>query len=821
MYINKKHKIIYNKNKDFPEKETYCVESFTETPFLGVSEKKPRYFYNENIAMKLYVCNFNKSDIDFNKPQKYKLFVKINNIEYTYILYSGYNHIEIINPGITGFYRITMYIMDLRGICSYRQYIPIQVIDENYEIKDSEIYYMTSDDLTNYNIDNTGNTDDTVADNNITGLNKLFSDVKALGYRKIIMLLGRYMLKTYFDRNHPVIIPSYFTVDLNGATLKQVYAGRCENTGPALMVQFQKNEYESHLINGTLEGEYDDHINHLEKPASGAIEGEAMNCIYSSLGYGSIENMNIGWNTGYTLCCNGTNLKYAPKDQKWCKGYIDDNGNLIDSDIFTSTDFEDITAIKNQSFKYQFGISCCFFRGYSNMVGDSLITLYRFYDENKNLIYTLKGSQYQHHEIPSNAVYLRVTFYTPFGIPKYTVRVDSGVINHNNEYKNIHFYDIRSCAMAIGNFDFCYIDNCTFTRCGQSCTPVPIDIEDGSKWARNLYFTNNEIDEFSKTQTGGIIVCYGHNIIMKSNKNFPTAVRGVIGLFVNQTSEHPCDLSIVKREHFRTGIVEIDNSETANLRVLNNHSNISTSYDNSIFNNIRLTNAIYVNNTDCSYYAKIINSKLSVNGSFNPINNISVIGSKFNNYTPSNPTGNWFVANSNFIGASVIKNSSKYMKMVFYKCHFEDATLRAENQKFIFIDCNFDNLSIILNATEKLIFNAVFKNCIINYKNSLVTLGPFAYTVNNYTSICFDSCELIKTTNTAKGLFYIQCTQAINLSMIKNCTLTQTTGYLIELNSYSDYTNTTQDIKLYISNTDTNGIKNFNKTVKGIDIIVN
>ena len=168
MYINKKHKIIYNKNKDFPEKETYCVESFTETPFLGVSEKKPRYFYNENIAMKLYVCNFNKSDIDFNKPQKYKLFVKINDIEYTYMLYSGYNHIEIINPGITGFYRITMYIMDLRGICSYRQYIPIQVIDENYEIKDSEIYYMTSDDLTNYNIDNTGNTDDTVADNNIT-----------------------------------------------------------------------------------------------------------------------------------------------------------------------------------------------------------------------------------------------------------------------------------------------------------------------------------------------------------------------------------------------------------------------------------------------------------------------------------------------------------------------------------------------------------------------------------------------------------------------------------------------------------------------------
>ena len=52
MYINKKHKIIYNKNKDFPEKETYCVESFTEAPFWGVSEKKPRYFYNENLAMK-------------------------------------------------------------------------------------------------------------------------------------------------------------------------------------------------------------------------------------------------------------------------------------------------------------------------------------------------------------------------------------------------------------------------------------------------------------------------------------------------------------------------------------------------------------------------------------------------------------------------------------------------------------------------------------------------------------------------------------------------------------------------------------------------
>lgn len=763
--------------------EKWGIDSFLFPPFLGITDRKCRYKNNETIKLTFYVCDFNQNNVRYNNIDTFTLFYFLNGRYYSEILVSGYNVVTL--PAVPiGNYDMLMYARDKKGICSYLQTIPLKV-ESSSELQDSEIYTMTAGDLTTYGIDNTGNTSETVITGNIIGLNNLFNDKK--GYKKIIMLNGTYMLKTYFDREHPIIIPSNFTVDLNGAKIKQAYAGRCEGVGPGLMVKLGNTE--SHIINGTIEGEYDEHIDHMEAPAKNVFEGEALNSIYLGYSYCSLENVNIGYSTGYNTCIRNLNLKYS-NVLSFNAEYIDNSGNTTSDVLYSSTDFIDITILKNQISDVNYGITANYYAGYSKITGDSLIVKYIYFDANRNIIRIIKGKQFRYQPIPDDAVYLRIVFYTPKGTLTTTdnVRLITGRINYCNEIKNVSYYDTRTCAIASGSFDNLYIENCTFARSGQSCTPVPIDIEDGSKWAMNLYFKGNKITEKAATQTGGAIICYGENIVYDGNLNFDLETRGIKGLFVS--SENAFNFSYVNREEFISGILELKDVAFNRLKILYNYSVDSYSYSNSVIENTDITGSVLVPTTERSVLFYKCN--FSTNASFQLLNTFDAYDCIFKNFSPSNLTGSFRFTNCEFTGNTFINNVDKEKgKNIFFGCHFENLVLKINTNKNIFIGCTFDNIKINSLSSRIKTYNLILKRCNITYTDILVDYGPYAYSINA-TDILIKDC-IINNSN-SKGLLYMKCADIKGKIKFENNTINKAAGYLIELNSANSYTNTNFEI---------------------------
>ena len=87
-----------------------------------------------------------------------------------------------------------------------------------------------------------------------TGLNKLLADAKAAGMRKVVLPKGIYRVSNKTTIN----IPSGMTLDLNGATIKlNQFAG-----SGALIIRMV-HCYDSHVMNGIVEGDYFEHYKQL------------------------------------------------------------------------------------------------------------------------------------------------------------------------------------------------------------------------------------------------------------------------------------------------------------------------------------------------------------------------------------------------------------------------------------------------------------------------------------------------------------------------------------------------------------------------------
>ena len=135
----------------------------------------------------------------------------------------------------------------------------------------------------------------------------MFLDKSNEGYRKIIIPKGTYRVNrcikngTISNKNCPILIPSGLTVDMNGSTFKmngyddRTYGerGKIEN----VIVKFD-NCIDSHLINGTVAGNYDERQNLIwSEDGSNAVvgsNGEHDNSIIINGGeYCTIDNITI------------------------------------------------------------------------------------------------------------------------------------------------------------------------------------------------------------------------------------------------------------------------------------------------------------------------------------------------------------------------------------------------------------------------------------------------------------------------------------------------------------------------------------------------
>ena len=338
---------------------------------------------------------------------------------------------------------------------------------------------------------------------NVKGLNKFLSDLSAAGYRKLVMLPGTYRLS---HKDH-LAMPSNFTLDLNGAVLKQNgFAGDW-----SVLLTFE-NTYDSHLVNGVLEGDYFEHdyehsSKDLEGPMGFGLRGD---CLYSS-----VENVTVRDVTGYGggNNCNGANWMRA---LSWGEeGVLNRQTGKVDGKVkdWVTSNFIDLPADLDylQVSKYL---------GYQGFSCDGWWMTVCFYSSGDRLVSSETGFQFRAMRVPAGASRARVSVQAAglSAIPRgegrelvaYRMRTPQ-----NCSVVGCTFYHDRCvgyAASAMKNFLF---RGNAFDQCGDAAAMCSFDAEDGWDLMQDVYLDGNKFG-YNHVMCD-MIGCGGHNFVCERN----------------------------------------------------------------------------------------------------------------------------------------------------------------------------------------------------------------------------------------------------------------------------------------------------------------
>lgn len=655
------------------EENEITSESSLNSPWLSLNYFDPVVDINDEIIVPFYVTNYNHDEwMNDNYTTMFQIEIVFNGVIIRKIAHAGNNEINIGKCSELGECYFTYQCTDLSNNIKSPMYTKHLLCKDKSKILN--IYEMTEEDLITYNINNTNNRELTVMENNIDGLNSFFVNKKSEGYDGVKLLPGQYNVAPGNTRNRPVVVPSNFTLDMNGSKIKHVFTTK---GSASLIVKIKKDSIDSHIINGYIEGDYDEHdvtVVGDEASAGSGIEGEGFNCISMGGAFCSLENVDIGWVTGY-CACSGENSEYITNAQNvssFTQCYIDSNGNEVNNTNFYTSDFYDIRPIKNNNYKF---ITAGNYRGYFGYVGSSEIGYIHFYDENKAYLDSVKFRQYSLIPILENSAYVKVTLYSTSTPSSNTFRVQGRKYIDMSNYKllNINFHDTRTCALATGIYDFQLVKNCTFNGCGQwlpvgRVTPVAIDIEDGMQWGQNYFFENNFVNTNQTIGSGKIIINAGYNVHI-INTNMDGEYRQVKGL-------------------------NIRNSKIGGVTVITLVNKMKTGFDR-IYNNI-FTNELGFVVEDSSMFGKVKRctflKRLNHGTGYSPTNN--------KNITFDNCIFKSFETLNGTITNSTISDSSKTVRIGAY-----------------IYNSKITNVKNIINNPK--IYNSVIDNCTFNQEGHI------------------------------------------------------------------------------------------------------
>ena len=496
------------------------ILNWNESPYISTYYFNFKPTINEDVIIPFYVTNYNQSEYleNINNLEIYVVYqVDNNNVQFISVPL-GDNEINLGKLSEGEHYFSLQAVDKTSKVRSNKLYNEILVINpETYNIKDNEVYSVTKNDLTQYGITDIDTTDDTKVTNNRIGLNNLFLDLKSKGYRKCILPANGYYRVKCTSRSITIDIPSQFTVDMNGSTFKLNTI--TENNSGILLVRFN-NCYDSHLINGILEGD------RFERKSLGlerSYNGEPINTLmYYGGKYCSCENLKIKATTGHTLTSSGINRSYGALSNFRNVFIID--GKETTNDNWITSELKDISVAKELGF-----IAVGRYLGYRGVIGKSLIIYFNYYDKDKNYIETTVGYQYRRTKIPNEAIYVRVSLMAELSSVG-TVNIFYNDLGINHIIKNIDFEETRTTAIAISVASNLLIDNCSFTNCGYSITPCSVDFEDGWQECQDIYFMNcRRIG--NRVGTEDIIDNCGFNHIYMNNNNIGFTIRySVLGV---------------------------------------------------------------------------------------------------------------------------------------------------------------------------------------------------------------------------------------------------------------------------------------------------
>jgi hypothetical protein len=341
------------------------------------------------------------------------------------------------------------------------------------------------------------------------GLQKLINDKAAAGFRKLVLLPGTYRVSAF----RRISLPDYFTLDLNGSTIK-------ENafTGCSGVIVKISSVIDAHLVNGTLEGDYYEHDyahspNHSEWPMGFTFNAAARDCTVENVrirnitGYGGGNGIGKDARGGLHHFAQGVG-KYVPGGLRPADGTLDET----DSARFT-TGFIDVT--KPKQHKY---LQVSKYLGYQGRATRSWQMVACWYDANKNFLFSETLFQYRGVPIPEKAAFIRYS-------------IEAGSLDEANK-----------CGLGMSLFRVpqnCAVKNCVFERCravgyaasamknmlfegnefmysGESLAKCAYDAEDGWDQMQDVYFLRNWFHD--NPVNNSILTCAGHNFILEKNR---------------------------------------------------------------------------------------------------------------------------------------------------------------------------------------------------------------------------------------------------------------------------------------------------------------
>lgn len=617
------------------------------------------------------------------------------------------------------------------------------------------------------------------ATNTRTGLQQLLDDKHAEGYNKLTLLPGKYRI----DHQKQIYIPSNFTLDMNGATFKLN-----QFTGDhALMININ-NTINSHVINGTLEGDYFSHDyvnspNNSEWPLGVTIGGEAK--------YSSFEDMTIKDITGYG---SGNGIEKSRDDSlgythisprsigdNFKLGDIDRNTGLdIESTTRTTCDYRDISGYSDIGY-----LSVSIYLGYQGNPCGTWNLICHFYDENKKYIKSVDAYQYRRVGVPLNAKYMRVTILNE-AYPN-NLSIQYFRIPTHCSFKNVKYENCRCVGMAPAAMKDMLVENCEFTNCGQSAAKCALDAEDG--WDsmqdvtfRGLNFHGNPLNDF--------LTCAGHNFIIDGQQSGRAYIwERTRGLVVKNCKN--LDLTIQsggKDTIVRHGVYRVFNNE---------------------FNSAATANNLTKYNTSSTYISGLVlHSTVSLLGSASRYNHCTVrVSSALLNYLSAISMINCeFIPEPNFSDRYSLQFNLGHLDSYLFKdCKFKGKCQLSNHNGFFtgtFSNCSFDDVYIQPNVEANADDLILFENCDMNYTEKyFMYYSPHAYTKGTHSQIKFDSCTITNSTNNSTALMYAY-SKPNGYCYFSNCnitipsTITIFDGYPSYLENIEDFTITFENSPL-------------------------
>ena len=538
------------------------------------------------------------------------------------------------------------------------------------------------------------------ATNTRIGIQKLLDDKKIEGYNKVKLLSGTYRLDNWNETNstgkytqkETIYIPTEFTLDMNGATFKQN-----QFTGISTLMLALDSTFDSHVINGIIEGDYFSH-DYTNSPSN----PEWCKGIYisGSSKYSSFENIIIQDITGYG---GGNSLSQKSGFTYFSKSIGDiftlGDINLIDGTTINSTNRQTTSFIDISSYiQYEY-IALNKYLGYQGILGESWNLIYHFYDSNQNYIKSIPSYQYRLTKIPLHSKFMKVTILSSTSNSNFYMVYFK--FPHHCWIKNTNFKNCRCIGLAQAQMSHMLIEDCEFSLNGQSGAFCALDAEDG--WDgmqdvtyRRLNFHDNYRNDF--------LTCAGHNFIIENMINGSISFGDRTNSYVVRNCANLSGAALGRSSRERTGYVR--------------------------FNSNSINNTFKIDGTDdypwkLAVKNSIINARISLISLQDSYINCKISGT----LTSTNSTGGGQFINCYIHDITTNTNGN----INYYNCTIENISGSLQNNHIIY-NCKLINFNKrpFNNSTINIINSSLTNSCIIlDYWKTGSTILIDNCTINN------------------------------------------------------------------------------------------